>query len=269
MPPFRFKAASTNRQPSTVSRQRLLHERKSYAYRKTLYYLRSGWDAHRFGGDLERYGPGAHPHPWRRGYGGGRGGHPPGPAVKDAGNPYEAYCAWIAAEYGSEASGAELLQRRDAIAREKLAHEIDYKPGAEQFLAFLKSHGFTLGIATTTRRKNIDIYQHENENIRRKAPFASYFSFIYTREDVSAIKPDPEIYGKIQREWNFSPAECLIFEDSLTGVLAARNAGIEAVSMYDRYSEAEQKEIQRLSTYHFQNYGEALEMGNAELRMKT
>lgn len=187
---------------------------------------------------------------------------------KDAGNPYEAYCAWIAAEYGAEASGAELLQRRDAIAREKLAHEIDYKPGAEQFLAFLKKHGFTLGIATTTRRKNIDIYQHENENIRRKAPFASYFSFIYTREDVSTIKPDPEIYEKIQREWKLSPSECLIFEDSLTGVLAARNAGIEVVSMYDRYSEAEQEEIQRLSTYHFQNYGEALEKSNEELRMK-
>lgn len=184
---------------------------------------------------------------------------------KDAANPYEAYCTWLGAHYGAAASGAELLHQRDAIAREKLARDIDYKPGAEQFLAFLKAHEFILGIATTTRRKNIDIYQNENENIQRKAPFADYFSFIYTREDVSAIKPDPEIHQKILRERGFAPAECLIFEDSLTGMLAAKNAGIEAVSMYDRYSEADQNEICHLSTYHFQNYGEVMKKGNEEL----
>ena len=42
----------------------------------------------------------------------------------------------------------------------------------------------------------MDIYRTLNKNINAKAPLDEYFDLIYTREDVSKIKPDPEVYQK-------------------------------------------------------------------------
>lgn len=173
-------------------------------------------------------------------------------------NPYAAYCAWLGRHCGSALSVEEILAARDRIAREKLVHEIRYKEGAPEMVRYLKTRGFVLLIATTTRRKNMDVYRLENEHIRRAAPIDDYFSAVYTREDVSVVKPDPEVYRKILRDFHAVPEECLIFEDSLTGVMAAEAAGIEAAAMYDVYSRADQEEIRRKSAWHFQNWKEAL-----------
>lgn len=47
------------------------------------------------------------------------------------------------------------------------------------------------------------------------------FDFIATRDDVEHSKPNPEIYQLVAKELNVSPKECLVIEDSLTGVKAA------------------------------------------------
>lgn len=45
----------------------------------------------------------------------------------------------------------------------------------------------------------MDIYRTLNKNINAKAPLDEYFDLIYTREDVSKIKPDPEVYQKLSK----------------------------------------------------------------------
>lgn len=173
-------------------------------------------------------------------------------------NPYAAYCRWIGEYCGSPLSVEDILTARDRIAREKLVHEIRYKEGAPEMIRFLHGAGRTLVIATTTRRKNMDVYRLENENIRSAAKIDDYFAAVYTREDVAVVKPSPEVHEKILAHFHARREECLIFEDSLTGVMAARAAGIDAAAMYDVYSKADQEEIRRRSAWHFQNWKEAL-----------
>ena len=48
----------------------------------------------------------------------------------------------------------------------------------------------------------MNIYRTLNKNIIEKANLDEYFSFIYTREDVKEIKPNPEIYLRILKEQN-------------------------------------------------------------------
>lgn len=173
---------------------------------------------------------------------------------RDAENPYEAYYTWLVETYKSSESPRELLQRRDALAYQKLAHEVDYKAGAPEFLKAAKAMGYRLAIATTTRRKNIHIYTHDNENLRSKAPLDEYFDVIYTREDVSAIKPDPKVYEKLLAHFGAKREECFIFEDSLSGVLTAKNAGIEAAGIFDPYSAKEKEEIQKYVTAYYPDW---------------
>lgn len=58
------------------------------------------------------------------------------------------------------------------------------------------------------------------------------------------------------RELHVSPEECIIFEDSLVGMEAAQNADIDAAVIYDRYSDSEREQINRIADYRFDNYDE-------------
>ena len=174
-------------------------------------------------------------------------------------NPYINYCHFLSLKYGNTLTGEEVLNIRYNIAQNYLKNEIDYKKGVPEFLKLLKEKNYILVIASTTRRKNMDIYCIENNNIINKANLNDYFSIIYTREDAKEIKPNPEIYLKILNELNVKKEQCLIFEDSLIGIEAANNAGIDVVAMYDKYSDLEHAEIEKKSTYNFKSYDEVIQ----------
>jgi len=173
-------------------------------------------------------------------------------------SPYHAYCGYLGKEYHSKLSAEEIHDLRYEIANEFLVKEIDYKPYAEQWIKKLKSEGFILGIATTTRKKNMDIYRARNEKIQRKAAIDEYFTFVYTREDVKEIKPNPEIYFKIMETLQVQAKECLVFEDSLIGIESAVRAGIDSVAVYDKYSKDDWDEICMKANYHIDGYLELI-----------
>ena len=173
--------------------------------------------------------------------------------------PYSEYCRYLGERYESLLTPEEIHALRYDIANEFLVHEIDYKPSVEKVLQKLKESGKTLVIATTTRKKNMDIYRYENKNIRKKAAIDEYFTLVYTREDVKEMKPHPEIYLKVMETLGVEAKDCLIFEDSLIGVEAANRAGVEVVAIYDKYSEKDNSEIQERATYYMKDFDEVEE----------
>ena len=60
--------------------------------------------------------------------------------------------------------------------------------------------------------------------------------------------------------YNAKPEECLIFEDSLTGVLAAKNANVEVVNVYDKYADIDREEINKITDYSITSYQEIIEL---------
>ena len=164
-------------------------------------------------------------------------------------NPYLEYCKVLGEKYQSHLKPEEILSTRYEIGQNFFKNVIDYKPRADEFLRKLKEKKFVLAIASTTGKNNIQIYQTQNQNMIKKADIAIYFSVIFTREDVGEMKPNPEVFLKVVETLNVKKEQCLIFEDSLIGVEAAKNAGIEVVAMYDQYSDGEREEINRLADY--------------------
>lgn len=57
------------------------------------------------------------------------------------------------------------------------------------------------------------------------------FDFVATRDDVERGKPDPEIYLLVASELSVDPADCLVIEDSPSGVKAALSAGMHVVAV--------------------------------------
>lgn len=173
-------------------------------------------------------------------------------------NPYLSYCLFLARHCGCSWSGEKVFQKRYEISRDFLIHQVDYKKGAPEVIQRLHGLGKTLVIATTTKRANMDIYRHLNENIRSKAPLDKYFTAIYTREDVSSIKPSPEVHEKLMVDLKKTREECFIFEDSLAGLMAARAAGIPAGLIYDRYSEKDRNRMAPLAEAWYDSWEEVL-----------
>lgn len=174
-------------------------------------------------------------------------------------NPYLDYCKFLSSKYGNNITGEETLTKRYDISQNYLKNKIDYKKDVPKLLRLLKEKNYTMVIASTTRRKNIDTYCNENINIISKANIKDYFSRVYTREDVKELKPNPEVYLKVLKELKVKKEQCLIFEDSLIGIDAANNAGIEVVAMYDKYSDMDREEINKKATYNINNYSKVIQ----------
>ena len=170
------------------------------------------------------------------------------------------YCEELGKTYASAWQAEDILQERYRIAQHFLKEVVDYKPGAPEVLHAFKKDGKTLVIASTTRRGNMEVYRKENKNIRGKAPLDSCFTRIYTQEDAPEIKPSPAIYLKVIEDMGLSKEECFIFEDSLAGAAAARNAGIDFAVIYDRYSDADREELDQMTPYQFGDWEDVLKV---------
>ncbi len=178
---------------------------------------------------------------------------------------YLEYCGFLGEKYQADLPKEEVKRIRYEIAAKYLKTIIDYKPNAENVLKLLKEKGFILVLATTTNDHTIKTYIEENKNIINKAPLDKYFTLIYSKGAVKKLKPDPEIHNKILQNLNVKPEECLIIEDSLIGIEAAINAGIEFVVMYDKFSDGNREKIDRLAKVQFKNFEEMLEKIKEEL----
>lgn len=173
---------------------------------------------------------------------------------------YVAYCDYLIQKYHMNISKEELIEIRWSSVDLILKQELSYKPGVSTLFQKLKALGYTLVLATATTQKQIDIYAKENARMALEVPFYDTFDLILRKEDVLYKKPNPEIYLKILEHYHTSPDTCLVFEDSLHGVMAAKGAGIETVNVYDKYSDKDRLRIDSLTDYKIDSYLEFVKM---------
>lgn len=184
---------------------------------------------------------------------------------KNEPDSYLAYCGFLGEKYKSNLTKEEIKNIRYEIADNYLKNKVDYKPYAEKLLKYLKGRGYILAIASTTLRHCIDIYTTENKNLIGKGNFKDIFSLILTKDDVISKKPSPEVHEKIMEHFNVKPEECLVVEDALIGVEAAKNAGIEVAVIYDKYADGDRDKINELADYTFSDFLQMLEQVKKEI----
>lgn len=174
------------------------------------------------------------------------------------GDIYLNFCNYLSTKYNSDLSGKEILQYRRELSK-KLSKDIKYKPDADKIIKYLKNQNIKLALATVSRKETINIYI--NENIKNKCNIKDYFDLIVTKDDVKFKKPNPEVYNKIIRFFQIDDlSKCIVIEDSLTGVLAAKNANLDVMVIYDKYSDKDREKINELADYKISNYKELINL---------
>ena len=94
-----------------------------------------------------------------------------------------------------------------------------FVPGVENYIKSLKSNGIRTAVVTSSNLLKM-------ENVYRCHPgFREMFDIILTSEDFSESKPSPYCYLKAMKLFGAGPEDCVVFEDSLAGLQAARASG--------------------------------------------
>ena len=100
------------------------------------------------------------------------------------------------------------------------------KKGAKELLAYGKSQGYKMAVATSSSR------EYAMGNLIR-AGIDSYFDSVVCGDMVKKAKPDPEIYIYTMKKMGVEPKDCYVVEDSTFGLQAAESAGAVVICKRD------------------------------------
>ena len=134
-----------------------------------------------------------------------------------------------------EIVGEEFVQMEDE--KESLFREL-YEPYVEpiahfsEFLQDLKAHGIKTAVATSAPRANLDL-------ILGKLDLSASMDSFMASEDVTKHKPDPQVYLTSAERLGMKPENCVVFEDSFSGVSAAINADMKVVGVLSSHTKEE------------------------------
>lgn len=136
-------------------------------------------------------------------------------------------------------SPEEYLEER-GVHLDRLFANVPLMRGAQELVTTLLDRGIPIAVATSSTRPLF---------LQKTAPHAFFgrFDAVVCGDDprVKALKPAPDIFLVAAAELSVSPERCLVIEDSLAGVSAARRAGARVIAVPDpnvdakRYHEAE------------------------------
>ena len=129
-------------------------------------------------------------------------------------------------------AGVEITQERfDFLTSDKnvdyLAHVAtmsadDVLPGVREFITDLKNKGYKIALGSASKNAR---------HILERVGMIQEFEAIVDGTNVTAAKPDPEVFLQGAELLGLKPAQCVVFEDSKAGVTAANTGGMVSVGI--------------------------------------
>lgn len=141
------------------------------------------------------------------------------------GMPEEAFFAELVTRFELRESPARLKRQRLALTLERMASEpLPPTPGALECLLALASAGFKLGVASSATRVQVEL-------VVRLLGVGALFSTLVSGDEVTAGKPAPDLFLEAAKRLGVAPHACLVVEDAVHGVTAARAAGMTVLAL--------------------------------------
>jgi len=127
----------------------------------------------------------------------------------------------------------ELMKDRIEIIHDLYNSKISAKPGVLNLIKQLHKNNYIIALASNSSMKMIN-------TALKKFDLDRYFSAKISGESVKKGKPAPDVYLAAARKIKVNPSECLVIEDTCSGISAAKKAGMFCVALFDkRYARKE------------------------------
>lgn len=116
------------------------------------------------------------------------------------------------------------------------------KPYMLEALKTLKEQNVVMAIATASDIRCAEAFIKSNN-------LTEYISIITGLEEVSRPKNYPDIYLKAAKRLSVDPSECIVFEDALTAIEAAKAGGFKVCGVQDDSSRCDEEQIKKISNF--------------------
>jgi beta-phosphoglucomutase len=133
----------------------------------------------------------------------------------------------IAALFGerfTEQEVAALGERKEELYRAAAGRGVGLLPGARELLGGLRRAGFRQAIGSSAPRKNLEL-------ILKLTGIEKYMDAVVGAEETQRGKPDPQVFLVAAEKLGVEPGRCVVFEDAVAGVQAAKAGGMKCVAV--------------------------------------
>ncbi len=131
--------------------------------------------------------------------------------------------------------------------QEQMTYE--YIPGAFEFVSLLHKNRVPTAIVTSSNQSKMQCVYAARPELRR------LFSAILTAEQFSRSKPAPDCYLLAAKTLGIQPNDCLVLEDSRTGLTSGRRAGMHVLGLATTLP---RNEVNELSDWTIANFNEIM-----------
>jgi len=129
--------------------------------------------------------------------------------------------------FGLSVSTDELIQRRGEIATEFFANRVGLFPCAKEVLQESRRMNLHLAVATSSVSASARPFLDRHQ-------LTAFFDLIVTGDEIEHGKPHPDIYLRAAAKLNVAADACLVIEDALAGIAAAKAAKMCVAAIPDR-----------------------------------
>jgi HAD superfamily hydrolase (TIGR01509 family) len=129
--------------------------------------------------------------------------------------------------FGLSAATEEMMQRRGEIATEFFADRVGLFPHVREILEQLRQMKLHLAVATSSVSASARPFLERHQ-------LTGFFEVIVTGEEVEHGKPAPDIYQCAAKHLGIPVDACLVVEDALPGVAAAKAAKMRVAAIPDK-----------------------------------
>ena len=124
----------------------------------------------------------------------------------------------------------ELINAKEEYLEERLKKEkVPLMPYAKEIVEFFYIHpDYKISVCSGSPKAETLIKLENNG-------FSKYFDIVVCGDEVERGKPNPDVYLKVIEVMGLKPEECLAFEDTQYGTMAAKSAGAMCFSVPNEY----------------------------------
>jgi HAD superfamily hydrolase (TIGR01509 family) len=135
------------------------------------------------------------------------------------------YIGGVAEKYGAVVDIEKVKARTYQIYETIIRGKLKPLPGAFDFVVLCRNRGFKIAIATSADTVKMEV------NLKEIGMPATSFHATITGLEVENKKPFPDIYIKAAKKIMLKPEECLVVEDAVSGIEAAKSAGCRSLAV--------------------------------------
>jgi beta-phosphoglucomutase len=146
------------------------------------------------------------------------------------------YIGGVAEKYGLKINIDAAKSRTYSIYESIVKGKMKPLPGAVDFIKRCRISGLRLALATSADRVKMEI------NLREIGLNETDFDSVINGLEVERKKPFPDIYMLAAERIGLKPSECLVAEDAVSGVKAAKSAGCRCLALLTSFRASELKE---------------------------